>query len=193
MSEKPERSSVRKYNMAVPEMPEAFRTDFIKHARGISDAKDKRSKIDALALLMQDLNAYTKFHKITDKVNRARTIKADDRGLFTTGSILISIHGEKLVRDRIPKLYPENKYRKASRQELPRFFDLKIIEETLELLKTTPIKRLEEVADLTEAIYANMNFNNIIPAEVTNIVQSIEDMTGFDQRKARRALASKKK
>ena len=195
MSEK----RVREYKMAFPEMPEAFKAGFIEHAGKVVDAKDKKSKIDALVTLMLDLNAYTRFHKISsDEIKHARGIKADERGLFVKGIILVMGHGKKLVRDRIPELYPEdiypqNKYRRALGKELQGFFDFKVLEETLELMKSIPSKRLEEVADLTEVIFADMNINTIIPAEVLSIVQSKEDQTNFDQRKQRRQLASKSK
>lgn len=61
----------------------------------------------------------------------------------------------KLVRDRVPQLYPENGYVTADPRELPHWLLRKLIEETSEvMLATDPEEIAEELADVLEAVYA---------------------------------------
>lgn len=61
----------------------------------------------------------------------------------------------KLVRDRIQELFPENEYRMASPSEMIGLLRMKLIEESVEVVRAeNPAEFLEELADLMEVAKA---------------------------------------
>lgn len=61
----------------------------------------------------------------------------------------------KLVRDKIPKLYPQHSYRRATPTEWLVLLRLKLAEEVGELLSApTEASLLEEIADVMEVVEA---------------------------------------
>jgi predicted house-cleaning noncanonical NTP pyrophosphatase (MazG superfamily) len=60
---------------------------------------------------------------------------------------------EKLVRDLIPRLYPDNCYRKAHAGEMGQLLVSKLVEEAMEVAQaTTPEEELAELADLMQTL-----------------------------------------
>lgn len=80
----------------------------------------------------------------------------------------------KLVRDKIPELYPENDYRLANSWEMEAFLRLKVAEEAGEVVGARSDDELvEEIADLLEAVEALAHRRGI---SLEGTVRQVRDM-----------------
>ncbi len=176
------------------DFPESFKVSFAEKAEKVNLARSRKLKIDALSDFVMDLNEYTRQHGISQlDIRDKKRKKADKNGAFRDGQVLITEDGEKLVRDNIPKIYKENKYRKVTgRKEFLDLLGIKLIEEAKELMDSGPDSRLEEVADVNEVIYTIMQQYNIDPDEVILRVQSKEVTKRSKENRERRKLSKKK-
>jgi 8-oxo-dGTP pyrophosphatase MutT (NUDIX family)/predicted house-cleaning noncanonical NTP pyrophosphatase (MazG superfamily) len=76
---------------------------------------------------------------------------------------------EKLVRDRIPELFPEHDYRLAAEDEWPDLLRAKLGEETREYLTSGAP---EELADILEVLYALARRHDLDPAGLERLRQA---------------------
>lgn len=154
------------------DVSERFKTSFIERVEKVGTSRTRKERIKSLADVWTDLNAYMRLHRIDPQdVKDERIRKADKNGKLEKGFIGVSEKGKKLVRDKIPKLNP-GVYYLADRKEFLKELDLKLVEESRELMEAVPKKRLEELCDIFEVVYTIMKFREISLPEVTLIAQS---------------------
>lgn len=73
---------------------------------------------------------------------------------------------EKLVRDRIPELFPQNTYRKASPGEHYAFLQHKLLEEAKEYLAAPEYLKEQELADVYEVLASLLLIEDLDPEDV---------------------------
>ncbi|GAA5514853.1 hypothetical protein Dcar01_03616 [Deinococcus carri] len=86
----------------------------------------------------------------------------------------------KLVRDRIPELFPESRYRTLTTPEYAGALRAKLEEEAREYLTDrTP----EELADVLEVLHALAALHGLTPAELEALrVRKAAERGGFERR-----------
>lgn len=76
----------------------------------------------------------------------------------------------KMVRDRIPELYPQHTYRPATPVETDLLLRLKLAEETGEALSAPTASALvHELADVLEVVYALARHSGVNPSELDDV------------------------
>lgn len=89
----------------------------------------------------------------------------------------------KLVRDKIPALFPENSYRQAGPTERLLLLRIKLVEEVAELLTAQPGGAfLDELADVAE-VFEALTYAHGWRAEDVNKAraQKLAERGGFDE------------
>ncbi|HYM65268.1 MAG TPA: nucleoside triphosphate pyrophosphohydrolase [Candidatus Sulfotelmatobacter sp.] len=162
------------------DVPQQFKQSFIKKAEEVSVAKNRKERVSLLKSIFLDLDTYTKTHGISkDEIANARKEKAKIFGIFDEGVIGVKGEERKLVRDKYPKLPPKDGenyvYEKASISEFLTMLDLKLKEESSELMiAVTRENRLEELSDTYEVLDSILKYRNIDMREITLSLQAKE-------------------
>jgi predicted house-cleaning noncanonical NTP pyrophosphatase (MazG superfamily) len=157
------------------DVPEEFKIHFIETAEKIGGSKNRGERIRHLSDMFSELDAYMQTLGFSKKeVHDKRERKASKEGKFDKGFIGLRDGKTKLVRDRIPSLVPREgsedvKYRDSKgRVELLKELDAKLAEEASELIfdVKTREKRVEELADVYEVLYAILKQRDIQMSEI---------------------------
>ena len=172
------------------DMPKDFKVLFKAHALGVGESKNRSQRVTNLTVLFWDLNTYKQtLNMSNEEVEQQRLSKLKERGAFDKATVQTSGAKSKLVRDRIPDLpYKESgenySYKTVGGDQRLERLDQKLLEECEELMQAKDRnKKIEELADINEVLFAILKYRNIQMNEITPRLQTLETIQVTEKRR----------